>query len=45
MKEHTNIRMDKTLKKELTAEAKKDGRTFTNYVERLLSTHPDRVKK
>ncbi len=45
MKEHTNIRMDETLKKELTKEAIKQKRSFTNYVELLLSTHQDRVKK
>ena len=42
MKEHTNIRMDKSLKKALMREAKNDQRTFTNYVERLLNNHPDR---
>ena len=42
MKEHTNIRMDSKLKKELTKEADTEQRSFTNYVERLLSTHPDR---
>ncbi len=45
MKEHTNIRMDEELKRELEKEAKKDKRSFTNYVELLLSTHPDRKKK
>lgn len=42
MKEHTNIRMDKDLKKSLTKEAEAVKRSFTNYVEFLLSTHQDR---
>jgi hypothetical protein len=47
MKEHTNIRLESGLKKALTKEAKDQHRSFTNYVELLLSTHQDRkiVKK
>lgn len=42
MKEHTNIRLESKLKEELTKEAKKQHRSFTNYVEMLLATHPER---
>ena len=42
MKEHTNVRMDKVLKKQLLKEAKAQKRSFTNYVELLLSTHQSR---
>lgn len=45
MKEHTNIRLEEDLKKSLTKEAKEKHRSFTNYVEMLLATHPDRLKK
>ncbi len=42
MKEHTNIRLETKLKKDLTKEAKDQHRSFTNYIEMLLSTHQDR---
>lgn len=45
VKIHTNVRMCQNLKAELEKEAKNDGRTFTNYVERLLSTHQIRKKE
>jgi len=39
------FRLDPELVKELQAEAKKENRTLTNYVQHLLKTHPSRKGK
>lgn len=38
-KVHTNIRMDEDLHKWLASEAKKENRTFTNYLEMICLNH------
>lgn len=41
MKKHTNIRMDEKLHNWITKEAAKEGRSFTNYIERIMSQHKE----
>jgi len=41
-KVHTNVRMSEKLKAQLEKEAKSQMRSFTNYLELLITTHQDR---
>jgi predicted HicB family RNase H-like nuclease len=45
MKQIYSFKFDPELLKELQREAKKENRSFNNYVETLLLSHPDRTLK
>lgn len=43
--EFIRVRVDEKEKAELEKEAEADGRDLSNYIRRLINTHPDRVKR
>lgn len=45
MKQIYSFKFDPELLKELQREAKKENRSFNNYVETLLFNHPERILK